>query len=138
VKKGVGPVLILACLVVSCLLSAVACGKGRPELNVYTWADYINPEFVARFESEHSCRVVIDTFDSNESMYAKLKAGAAGYYVITPSSYMVSLMHAQGMLRAFDHGRLPSLAHVDRDYLAKAVDKTMRMVEGRGRLRFSK
>jgi len=125
VKRGAAPVLILACLVLSCLLSAVGCGKGRPKLNVYTWADYINPEIVARFESEHGCRVVIDTFDSNESMYAKLKAGAAGYDVITPSSYMVSLMHAQGMLQAFDHGRLPNLAHVDRDYLAKAIDKTM-------------
>ena len=37
-----------------------------------------------------------------------------------------------------DNGRLPNLAHVGRDYLAKAVVKTMRMVEGRGRLRFSK
>ena len=124
-KRGAAPVFIVAFLGLACFLSAVGCGKGRPELNIYTWADYINPEIVARFESEHGCRVVIDTFDSNESMYAKLKAGAAGYDVITPSSYMVSLMHAQGMLQAFDHGRLPNLVHVDRDYLAKAIDKTM-------------
>lgn len=124
-KKGAMPVLIAALFGLACLLSAVGCGKGRTELNVYTWADYINPEIVARFESEHGCRVVIDTFDSNESMYAKLKAGAAGYDIITPSSYMVSLLHAQRMLQAFDYALLPNLVHVDRDYLAKAIDKTM-------------
>lgn len=35
-------------------------------------------ELVQRFEQEHGCRVIIDTFDSNEAMYAKLKAGATG------------------------------------------------------------
>jgi len=56
------------------------------ELFVYTWADYIKPELVQRFEKENNCRVTIDTFDSNEAMYSKLKAGATGYDIITPSS----------------------------------------------------
>ena len=47
----------------------------RQTLHVYTWADYVKPELVQRFEKEHGCRVVIDTFDSNEAMYAKIKAG---------------------------------------------------------------
>ena len=47
-------------------------------LHVYTWADYIKPELVQRFEQENDCKVVIDTFDSNEAMYAKLKAGRLG------------------------------------------------------------
>src|SRR5512137_660095 len=88
------------------------CGAPRPALHLYTWADYFKPDLVRRFETARGCRVVIDTFDSNEAMYAKLKAGASGYDLLTPSSYMVSLMHAQGMLRPIDHGRLPNLAHV--------------------------
>ena len=75
------------------------CGGKKPVLHVYTWADYIKPELVQRFEQENGCRVVIDTFDSNEAMYAKLKAGATGYDLIFPSSYMVKLMHDQGMLQ---------------------------------------
>ena len=101
------------------------CGKPRPVLSVYTWADYIKPDLVRRFEREQGCRVVIDTFESNEAMYAKLKAGATGYDVLTPTSYMVSLMFDQDMLLPLDRSRLPNLRHVDPDFLRIAFDKTM-------------
>ena len=57
---------------------AVLCGcaEKKPTLHIYTWSDYVKPELVQRFEAENGCRVVIDTFASNEEMYAKLKAGA--------------------------------------------------------------
>ena len=117
-------VLALAALAVS-LLAAAGCGRSKPVLRIYTWSDYIKPGLVQRFERERGCRVVLDTFESNEAMYAKLKAGASGYDLLTPSSYMVSLMHAQGMLRRLDHGLLPNIVHVDPDYLKIAVDKAM-------------
>jgi spermidine/putrescine transport system substrate-binding protein len=101
------------------------CGRAKPTLNIYTWADYFKPSLLQRFEKEFNCRVVIDTFDSNESMYAKLKAGASGYDLLTPSSYMVSLMDAQEMLLPLDRGRLPNLIHIDPEYLKLALDKTM-------------
>jgi spermidine/putrescine transport system substrate-binding protein len=119
-------VLILAAAV--CLLGLTACSKpSKPAavLHVYTWADYIKPELVARFEKEHACKVVIDTFDSNESMYAKIKAGATGYDLIMPTSYMVSLMQSQGMLQPLDRSKIPNAARIDPEYLAIAVDKTM-------------
>ena len=112
-------------LAAAALAGAAACGRARPVLRVYTWSDYIKPALVARFERERGCRVVMDTFESNEAMYAKLKAGASGYDLLTPSSYMVSLMHAQGMLRPLDHARLPNLVHVDPEWLALAVDRAM-------------
>lgn len=96
-----------------------------PTLHVYTWADYVKPELVLRFERENHCRVVMDTFDSNEAMYAKLKAGATGYDVLVPSSYMVSIMWDQGMLQPLQRELLPNLVHVDPDYLALAVDREM-------------
>ena len=101
------------------------CGKAGPTLHIYTWADYFKPGIVRRFEAARACRVVIDTFDSNEVLYAKLKAGASGYDLLTPSSYMVSLMHSQGMLRPIDHALVPNLVHVDPEYLKIAVDKEM-------------
>jgi len=121
-RFGVGAGLIAAGLL------AAACGGGtesRPVLHVYTWADYVKPELVARFETENACKVVIDTFDSNEAMYAKLKAGATGYDLITPTSYMVSLMRNQGMLQDLDRSRLPNLSHVDPEYLVIALDRRM-------------
>jgi len=101
------------------------CSEKTPVLNVYTWADYIKPELLTKFEEENKCRVVIDTFDSNEAMYAKLKAGASGYDVIMPSSYMVKTMHRQGMLQNLDKNKLPNIVNVDSDYLKIAIDKEM-------------
>jgi spermidine/putrescine transport system substrate-binding protein len=102
------------------------CGKSLPVLHIYTWADYFKPALVARFEKDNRCRLVFDTFDSNETMYAKIRAGASGYDLLTPTSYMASLMHSQGMLLELDRSLLPNLAHVDLEYLDLAIDKAMR------------
>jgi len=112
-------------IMLSMLMFLASCGRAKPTLNIYTWADYFKPALVQRFEKEFNCRVLIDTFDSNESMYAKLKAGASGYDLLTPTSYMVSLMNSQGMLQPLDHRLLPNLVHIDPEYLQQAVDKTM-------------
>ena len=74
------------CLLLLLALPTLHCGKSKQTLHLYTWADYIKPELVQRFENEQNCQVVIDTFDSNEAMYAKLKAGASGYDVIVPAA----------------------------------------------------
>ena len=91
---------------VAMLLSG--CAK-KETLHVYTWADYISPDVVSAFEEKYNCKVVIDTFDTNESMYAKLKAGSAGYDIMFPSSYMVKLMAKEGLIVKLDHAKCPSL-----------------------------
>lgn len=124
-KRTLLPAAALAVVAALGLGLAGCGGRGRTVLHVYTWADYIKPELVKRFEKTHNCRVSIDTFDSNESMYAKIKAGAGGYDVIFPSSYMARLMNEQGMLQALDHARLPNLRSVDPGYLRLAMDPGM-------------
>jgi spermidine/putrescine transport system substrate-binding protein len=104
-----------------------SCGKGKlPELKIYSWADYIDPELVAEFEQAQGCRLVIDTFDSNESMHSKLSAGATGYDVVVPSSYMVKTLVRENMLLSLDHSKLPNLKHVDAGYLQRALDPGMK------------
>lgn len=95
-------------------------------LHLYTWADYISPDVVEKFEEKHQCRVVIDTFDSNEAMFAKLKAGAAGYDVIFPTTYMVQVMTAEGMLAPLEAARLPNLTQVDPGILKKIGNEGMK------------
>lgn len=95
------------------------------KLHLYTWADYVSPDVVKKFEKQHGCEVVIDTFDSNESMYAKLKAGATGYDLLFPTSYMIQVMQAEGMLQKLVHGQLPNLSNIDSAVLAKVVDQKM-------------
>lgn len=106
----------------------LAClpAAGAEVLQVYTWADYLSPEAVKSFEAAQDCRVVIDTFDSNESLYARLKTGAGGYDLVFPTSYMVQLLQEQGLLDPLDHAALPNLQHLDREVLAKVHDRDMR------------
>jgi spermidine/putrescine transport system substrate-binding protein len=116
--------LILVALVLC--LAPMGCRRKTPELKIYTWADYFKPELLQRFEKEQGCKIIVDTFESNESMYAKIKAGATGYDLLTPSSYFVKIMNSQGYLQTLDHAQLPNLKHVDADYLKIAMDPQMR------------
>jgi spermidine/putrescine transport system substrate-binding protein len=111
----------------SAVLALLAgCGGSKPVLNVYNWADYVDEDQLAAFGSEFHCKVVVDTFDSNESMYAKLKAGATGYDVIFPSSYMSKIMNDQGMLLPLDPARLPNIGNLDPAFKALLIDKANR------------
>ena len=111
------------------LAAAVAtlagCAEKKPTLHIYTWSDYIKPELVAQFERENNCRVVVDTYASNEEMYAKLKAGATGYDLLFPSSYMVKIMNDQGMLQKLNLDLIPNRVNIDPDYMKLAFDQAM-------------
>ncbi len=102
-----------------------SCKGSQTTLRVYTWADYLDPALATAFEKRHNCKLRIDTFDSNEAMYAKLSAGAGGYDVLVPSSYMVKTLIRENKLLQLDHAKLPNLSHVDPAYLKHALDPRM-------------
>ena len=103
------------------------CGPAVPELHIYTWSDYISDEVIAAFEKQNNCRVVVDTFDSNEAMFAKLKAGSTGYDIIMPTSYQIPLMVRNGMLRELDHTKLPNVRkNFDAGYGACILDPSFK------------
>ena len=98
----------------------------KPVLRLFTWTDYVKPELIQRFEQENHCTVAIDTFDSNEAMYDQLNSHEKGPFdLLFPSSYMVKIMHDQGLLRPLNHEWIPNLRNVDPNYLAMAFDKEM-------------
>lgn len=112
-------------LLLPLLLALALPLQAKDELHLYTWADYIKPELVEKFEAANNCKVVIDTFDSNESMYAKIRAGASGYDVIVPSSYIIKLLAGQGLVQPLDAAKLPNLKNMDSDILTKVPDSKM-------------
>jgi len=109
---------------IAALFGTVAA-NAQPALHLYTWADYFSEEEIERFEKAHDCEVVVDTFDSNEAMYAKIKAGATGYDLLVPSSYMLKTMQQEGMLEPIDKQLIPNLKHIDPAHLGIAMDKDM-------------
>ncbi len=99
------------------------CAPSKPELHIYTWTDYISPAVIEKFEKQFNCKVVVDTFDSNESMYAKLKAGATGYDLITPSSYQIGLMSKENMIDKLDHSKIPNVKkNFDKRFAQQILD----------------
>lgn len=107
------------------LFTTASSALAQPVLSMFTWADYINPDLVTKFEEANGCKVVIDTFDSAENMYAKLKAGADGYDVVVPTSYMQKVMQAEGMLLKLDQAKVPNIKNIDPALLKRLPDSKM-------------
>jgi len=106
--------------------SVSMCGKSKKELHIYNWADYMNPGVIEKFEKENNCTVVMNYFDSNEALYAKLKAGAQGYDILFPSSYMSKIMYEQKMLSEIDRSKLKNLKNVDTEFISRGLDPSMK------------
>ena len=97
-------------------------------LNVYNWGLYISDgsddsvNVLSAFEELTGIKVNYTTFDSNESLYAKMKSGGASYDVIFPSEYMVGKMAAEGMLAELNYDNIPNIANVGEEYLGWDFD----------------
>lgn len=96
-------------------------------LHIYTWCDYIAPDVLTSFEKALGVTVVVDTFDSNEAMYAKLKAGGTGYDIIMPSSYQIESMAREGMIDELDHAKIPNVRkNFDPSFARQILDPTFK------------
>ncbi|MGH2694049.1 MAG: ABC transporter substrate-binding protein [Actinomycetota bacterium] len=92
------------------------------ELNVYNWADYVNPKTYPWFEKEFDISITEDNYASNEDALAKLQAGAKGYDIVVPTGYMVEIMRKEGLLFELDHSKIPNLANVEPQFLDTPFD----------------
>ena len=120
-RKMIACVLAVVAIALACFL-VWGCGRKKPRLNLFCWCDYISPELIAEFEKENGCEVVVDIFDSNEVLLAKMQAGATGYDLIFPSQYVVDSLVSAGTLQKLDHSKLTILGNIDRDVLAQLPD----------------
>ncbi|MGF1759815.1 extracellular solute-binding protein [Photobacterium sagamiensis] len=92
------------------------------ELYFYNWSEYIPSEVLEQFTKETGIKVIYSTYESNETMYAKLKTHGEGYDLIVPSTYYVSKMRDEGMLQKLDHSKLSYFKELDPNYLNKPFD----------------
>ncbi len=97
-------------------------------LNVYNWGEYISDGSEDSFDANKGfekyykeafgvdVKVNYTTYSDNESMYNKLKSGAADYDVIFPSDYMVERMIKEDMLSKIELDNIPNFKYIDEDY----------------------
>jgi len=92
-------------------------------LYFYNWTEYVPPGLLEQFTKETGIKVIYSTYESNETMYAKLKTYKDGAYdLVVPSTYFVSKMRKEGMLQKIDKSRLSNFSNLDPAMLNKPFD----------------
>lgn len=106
------------------LTTTLAFAK-QPTLNLYVWSAEIPASVIKQFEQKTGVRVNVAFYESNEIMYAKLRASKSpGYDIVLPSSYFVDRMRKQNMLEILDKSKLPNWKNLNPELLHLAYDPT--------------
>ncbi len=93
-------------------------------LKIFNWGDYIDFDVIDEFEEKTGFTVIYDTFDTNESMYAKMKADPTGYDLIFPSEYMAKRMIEEGYISKLDFDNIPNISMIDTKFRGLSYDPT--------------
>ena len=112
--------LSISLLALSCA-SGVAAAEG--DLFLYNWTDYTAPDLIEKFEAETGISVTLDTYDSNETLLAKLQAGATGYDIVVPSHNFVQIMVGEGLLQPINAADLAGYDNLNADFTSPSWDE---------------
>ena len=99
-------------------LAIAAVGMVQPasaqskQLLVYSWANYIPPTLLKKFEADTGIKVSLDVYDSNNAMLAKLQAGGGGYDIVVPSNSILGTMISTGLVQKVDASKMPNYKNV--------------------------
>lgn len=98
--------------VIAIAAAAVLPGEAAPErvVNFYNWSDYIDPTVLQGFTKSTGIKVRYDTYDSNDTLEAKLFAGRSGYDIVVPSGFFLARQISAGIFQKLDKARLPNLS----------------------------
>ena len=111
-KKTLNTFIALLSLV---FISGPAMAEGK--LNIYNWFDYLPQELIDKFSAEYDVEVTMDTYDSNESLLAKLKSGVTGYDIAVPGDYMVQILIEEGMLEQVNASEFENFVNMDPNFI---------------------
>ena len=93
------------------------------KLVIYNWGDYIAPDLITKFTDETGIEVQYETFDSNESMYTKIKQGGTTYDIAVPSDYMIDKMRKENLLIKLDKSKITGLENIGDEFLGLSFDE---------------
>ena len=105
--------LLTSLLAVATMFTLTACGgdsnADKPyagqELHLYNWGEYMGENFISGFEDLTGATVVVDYFDSNETMYIKVANGEP-YDILVPSDYMIERLIQEDLIQKLDKDKI--------------------------------
>jgi putrescine transport system substrate-binding protein len=111
-RLRLGAARFVVCLgLATVLFPGLAGAQKQWVVNYYNWSDYQDPTILDTFTKETGTAVRYDTFDSNDTLEAKLLAGQSGYDVVVPSAYFLARQIKAGIFRPLDKSKLPNLKY---------------------------
>jgi len=89
-------------------------------LNLYSWADYTDPELLAAWGD-----TTVAIYNSSEDLIKKLTAanGKSGFDVVVPTGMFIPEMVRRGLLEQLDLTKIPNFNQLDLQYTDQAWDR---------------
>jgi len=111
-------------IVAACALLASCSQADKPQVTVYLYSEYIDPELPKQFEKQTGIAVRIDVYENTEEMMAKLQqaGGASLYDVVVVSDHAVPVLAKLGLLRPLDPANLPNAKNVADQFKSPPYD----------------
>jgi putrescine transport system substrate-binding protein len=106
-------------LLLIALLLTGRCLAAEQVLNIYNWADYIDPALLEEFEQEYNIKVNYDIYDSSDIVSTKLLTGHSGYDVVIHSASSSARLVPIGVYHQLDTSRLQNWHHIDQAIVDK-------------------
>jgi len=96
------------------LLTTSAVLRAEDTVHLYNWNDYFAEDTLAKFQEQTKIRPVLDLYDANDVLEAKLFAGSSGYDLVFPTARPFAARHiAAGLYQPLDKSKLPGLDKLD-------------------------
>jgi spermidine/putrescine transport system substrate-binding protein len=121
---GIGAALLSACggdtINVYNQISPNGTGTVERRLNLYSWADYDDPEQLAAWGDLN-----VTVYNSNDDLLAKLTAvnGESGFDVVVPSGAYIPELARRGLLEELDLTRIPNFKQLDESVIDQPWDR---------------
>lgn len=117
--------LLLAIIILPIVLFS-GCFNSNPDnrkvINVFNCGDYIDEDLINKFTEETGIKVEYSTYDTNETMYSKLKSGSNKYDLVFPSDYMIEKMVKEDMALKIDFNNIPNYKYISEEYKSLSFD----------------
>ena len=97
-------------------------------LNIANWGEYMSvndPDYMdvnKKFEKLTGIKINYQTYESNETLYSKIKGSGADYDIIIPSDYMISRMIKEDMIQKLNFDNIPNFKYIDKRFVNPVYD----------------
>jgi spermidine/putrescine-binding protein len=116
-------VLIPALLLAVFFAAVCAACSNKKSLVLYTWSDMFPQEILDGFEKETGIKLKYVNFDTDETMFARLKADKRGSYdLVIANDYMVENVVKEGLAQKIDRSLLSNYGNINTLYQKQFYD----------------